>query len=138
MSAFNDNSFTGETLFGTFYPTGYITAVTHARTDAEAAQTVLQEAGFSDIRIWSGKEVQERHQAFLDQRSIAQRIGAAFAADEKLALDDYLQAADEGHTFLTVHVPDDTQVNRARDILIAHHSHQMHYYGPIGITDLTP
>jgi hypothetical protein len=138
MTAFKDDSFTGDTLFGTFYPTGYITAVTHGRPQAEAAQTALQEAGFDDIRIWSAEDVQARHQAFLSQRSMIQRISAAFAADEKLVLDDYLQAAEEGHTFLTVHIPDEAQVNQARDILVAHHAHQMHYYSPIGITDLTP
>jgi hypothetical protein len=138
MSAFTGDSFAGETLFGTFYPTGYIVAVTDARDDAEAAQAELVQAGFTELRIWSAAEVQERHQAFLDQRSLLQRIGSAVAADEKLVLDEYLQSAQDDHTFLTVHIPNADQVNQARDILVAHHAHQVHYYGAVGITDLTP
>lgn len=138
MTAFSDSSFDGETLFGTFYPKGYIVAVTHQKGDAEAAIAELQQAGFTDVRLWTGNEVQERHQAFLHQRSMLQRLGSAFAADEKLALDEYLQAAEEGHSFVTVHVADQSQVDTVRNTLVAFHAHQMHYYGDVGMTDLTP
>jgi hypothetical protein len=138
VTAFRDSSFDGETLFGTFYPKGYIVAVTHQKDDAEAAIAELQQAGFTDVRLWSGSEVQERHQAFLHQRSMLQRIGSTFAADEKLALDEYLQAAEEGHSFVTVHVVEQSEIEPVRNTLVAHHAHQMHYYGDVGMTDLAP
>jgi hypothetical protein len=100
MTTFEGNTFEGETLFGTFYPQGYIVASVDDPADADRAHAALQQAGFDEVRTWTGQEVLERHQAFIAQRNLAQRVGSIFASDEKLALDDYLEAAQPARTAL--------------------------------------
>jgi hypothetical protein len=136
MPAFEDNAFTGQTLFGTFYPTGYLVATLHDRTDAEHAKWRLEEAGFAEVRVWTGPEVIERHEAFLAHRSVLQRLGGLLHSDERDALEDYLAAARQDHLFLTIHIPDHHQVERAHALLVEHDVHLMHYYTAVGMADL--
>ena len=136
MPAFEEKSFTGQTLFGTFYPTGYLVAVLHARTDAEHAKLRLQNAGFAEVRVWTGQEVIERHEAFLAHRSVLQRLGSLLHSDERDALEEYLAAARQDHLFLTIHIPDHHQVERAHPLLVENNVHLMHYYTAVGMADL--
>jgi 2-polyprenyl-6-methoxyphenol hydroxylase-like FAD-dependent oxidoreductase len=137
MTAFQDNSFQGETLFGTFYPKGYVVAAFRDRAAANNAFAALEQHGFRETRVWSGDEVLARHDEFMAQRSTLQRIGGAFGADEKVALEDYLDAARSGHVLLTVHMPSEADVEQVRTVIAGDDARLMHYYGALGMADLS-
>lgn len=135
--AFKEGSFEGETLFGVFYPKGYLVAVLNDQASAEQVADELRQAGYNQVDIRSAQDVKQRHQAFMAQRTTLQRLGSAFAADEKLALEDYLQAADEDRTFVTAHVLDHADLGRTQAILRVHGASMVHYYGSAGMEDLS-
>jgi hypothetical protein len=137
MAAFENDLFRGETLFGTFYPKGYVVAAFRDRAAADDAHATLSQRGFGEARVWTGAEVIARHDEFMAQRSTLQRIGGAFGADEKVAIEEYLDAARAGHFFLTVHVPNEAEVEQVRAVIVSgEHARLMHYYGAVGMSNL--
>jgi hypothetical protein len=126
------------TLWGTYYPKGYVVAVVHEREAADRAAAALRAAGFGeeDVRVHTGQEVVDRHERFRASMSVGQRIGAGLPSDEHEALNDYLEEARQGRHFLTVHAPAHELVHRARDVLRGYGGHAMRYYGELTIEDL--
>lgn len=125
--------------FGTYYPKGYIVAVVDSAETAEQGAAELRSSGFAedDVRTYSGQMVVENHEAFLRQRSVLQRIGSAFASDEKETVDEYIEEARRGRHFITVHAPDEDKMERARQVLASKGAYKMHHYGPSVMTDLS-
>lgn len=107
------------------------------RATADDVYAALTQQGMQDVRVWTGDEVLARHNGFMDQRNVLQRIGENFGADEKTALQDYLDAAEDGYFFLTVHAPSDAEVNGVRSVLMNNNARLMHYYGRTGMADLS-
>ena len=128
----------GETLFGTFYPKHYIVAVIPEQDQAQQAVAALREAGHpeQEARLWTGAEVLDRYNTFLQKRNVLERLGSYLPSDEHEALQQYVSEAEEGQYFVTVYAPHPDQIERARDILAKHGASDMHYYGEFVMTDL--
>lgn len=73
----------------------------------------------------------------MNQRTWLERFAAAGGSAEKQVINEYLQVARQGYTFIVVHVPDERQVEQARLLLASHHASLMHYYMATGIADLS-
>ncbi|MDQ3699466.1 MAG: hypothetical protein M3442_00925 [Chloroflexota bacterium] len=125
--------------FGTYYPKGYVVAVVDSAEMAEQAASELRSGGFTegDVRTYSGQTVVENHEQFLRQRNVLQRIGSAFASDEKEAVDEYIEEARRGRHFITVHAPEEEHMERARQVLAPKGAYKMRHYGPSVMTDLS-
>lgn len=134
------DQFTGPlgTMFGTFYPLGYVVAAFDDVQRARQAFEGLHGAGCErhEVRLLSGDEVLATHEAFLRQRNLAQRIAGAFSSEERDALDDYLQLARQGHHFVIAEAPTEAEVQRALPSLRAHGGHKIRHYGKAVITEL--
>lgn len=104
----------GETLFGTFYPRGYIVAVFRDPADLEQAVGALQQVNCEDVRIWTGQHTLDRDAEARSHQNALQKLGSLVGSGEKLALDDYLDLAREGRSFLTAHVHDQEHAEQAR------------------------
>ena len=135
MRDLSRTSFAGYTL-GTWYPTGYIVALTHEQTDAERVQLELQQAGVEHVQVWTAQEVLANYAAFQKQRSVIERVVASVAAEERTVRDDNVEAAQEGYSFLTIPVSDRARFDDIRQILGTHPIRRAHYYGRYTITDL--
>lgn len=127
----------GEILFGTFYPKRYMVSAFGTAQQANQAAEALKDAGYDDVRSWVPPQVLERHEQFMQQRSPAQRVEGELSSDEKDALNDYLSLARQGHHFVTVYVPDESEVEQVESILEANGAKSTHYYGEWKLTDLS-
>ncbi len=132
--------FTGPlgTMLGTYYPKHFVVAVIHERSAAEEAVEALKDAGFDDeaVQLHTSQQVLDNHRAFQERRGLLQRVESLFPSEEADAVKDYLEEAEQGRSFITVHAPEPEPRARARDILKAHGGHHMRYYGDATITDL--
>lgn len=126
------------TLWGTYYPRGYIVGVVHDWRKAEAAAAKLREAGFpeAEVHTHTAQDVLARHEEFQKNRNVVQRIAGAIPTDEGAAVDEYIDEARKGSCFVTAHAPERAQVARARDILWDEGVHAMRHYERSTITDL--
>ncbi len=137
-------AFTGPeaTLWGTFYPKGYVVAVVDDPQAAQRAFEALQNAGWAgeEARLWTGEQVLAKHQQFMEHRSLAQRVGASIGSGspEDVALKRYLEQARHGHLFLTVHAPNSNQVEQIHGILDDYNAHTIKYYAAAGVADVHP
>jgi hypothetical protein len=119
------------TMLGTYYPKDYLVAVLPDAGAAERTVAALREAGWGDAEVetWSGDVViamQEQRQA---HRSLMERLGAALASDERMAVDQYIEEARQGRHFVTVRAPEEAQADRAAEILARHGAYGMRHYG---------
>ena len=126
--------------FGTYYPTGYVVAVLDSSNQAKQAAHALYEAGFDadQVRVFTADEVLAIDGRFRQERTLAQRIGHALAADEGEAEQEYLGAAQRGHAFVTVHAPDAAEARRVAAIVTQQGAYDVRHYGRALLTDLSP
>jgi hypothetical protein len=126
------------TALGTYYPTHYLVAAFDDPSRAVQALAALRQAGFADAEaeICPGPEFLKNYRDFADHRTIFQRAGGLFPAEEHTAVEEYLAEAGRGASFVTVHVPERVDRARAQVILQGHQGHAMRYYGDHTITDL--
>ena len=118
------------TLWGVYYPTGYVVAILPDDDTAQQASDALTAAGFAaeDVQVHPGQEVVERHERFLQDRSLAQHLMSTIQSDERDALDEYIEEAREGSAFLTVHAPEEDRVKRAHAVLADAGAYGMRHY----------
>lgn len=124
------------TIFGTFYPRGFIVALFDNEANRDMAATALHDAGFSDTRSFSPQEVIENSTEIKNQRNVAQRVGSAMSSDELAMAEDYVESARDGHSFLIVQA-DEQQFDQAGPILFRYKAHGVKHYGDWVVTDLT-
>ena len=136
MAAASNNLPTGDALFGTYYPTGYLMATFNDGAAAQGAQGALTQQGFAQARVWTGEEAIAQHDALAAQRNAEWQNSSPLQANNKLGLQDYMHAAQHGGFFVTLHVPDETMVEQARAALADYQPHIVHYYGSVGMVDL--
>lgn len=136
MPAFDEGSHKGMTVWGVFYPTGYIVAVFAECARAQAAQAALTAAGFEDTRFWTGQAVLERGATVRAERNVLERVGAHVSGQAAAALAEYVQAAEFHHCFVTTHIADQAQIAHAHALLAAHNAYLIRYYAPTGTVDL--
>jgi hypothetical protein len=129
----------GASLFGVFYPKHYIVTVFAERSAAESAASALEAAGFGAdaINTWDGVEVAANHDKYVAERGILQKIGSLFPSEEHDVLNDYIDQARAGGTFLTVFTPEEGQRQMAAPIIADAGGVLMRYYGDNTITNLT-
>ena len=125
--------------FGTYYPTGYVVAVLDSSDQAKQAAHALYQAGFDadQVRVFTADEVLAVIHRFQQERTLAQRIGHALAADEGEAEQEDLEAAQRGHAFATVHAPNVAEARRVAGMLVQHGAYRVRYYGREVMTDLS-
>jgi hypothetical protein len=133
-----DAEWVAATLFGTFYPKGYVIAVVEDDGAAEGAAAAVRAAGFpgEEVRLFAGDEVLAIHERYLKERSVLQRIGGAFPSEEAAALGEYLDAARGGRRFLTVHAPESAEADRVATALADQPIAMIRHYGQRTIRDL--
>jgi nucleotide-binding universal stress UspA family protein len=126
---------------GAVYPMHYIMAVIDDVKEAEDAVAQLRHAGIptEDIRLFESHEVLEYAENTERTRSLRSRIADVFQAitsDEDAHVLIYVEEALRGHAILNVYAPTDEQVERVKDILVAHHARTVKYFGRWAITVL--
>jgi hypothetical protein len=126
---------------GAVYPKHYIMAVIDEVKEAEDTVQALRHAGIpaEDIRLFESHEVLEYAEDTERTRSLGSRIADVFQAitsDEDAHVLIYVQEALRGHAILNVYAPTDEQVERVRDILVAHGARTIKYFGRWAITVL--
>jgi trehalose-6-phosphatase len=126
------------TLWGVYYPTGYVVAILPDDETAQQASEALAAAGFSadDVRAHPGQEVVDRHEQFLNDRGTAERMLAAIPSHEREALDEYIEEAREGSAFVTVQAPQEDRVKRAHAVLAELGAYGMRHYDRASLHDL--
>lgn len=129
----------GASLFGVFYPKHFIVTVFAERSAAESAASALKEAGFGEdeINTWDGAEVAANHDTYVAERGFLQKLGSLFPSEEHDVLNDYIEQARAGGTFLTVHAPEEAQRQTAAPIIAEAGGVLARYYGDNTITNLT-
>ena len=129
----------GASLFGVFYPKHFIVTVFAEKSAAEAAATDLQEAGFGqdEVKTWDGAEVAANHDKYVAERGFLQKVGSLFPSEEHDVLNDYIEQARAGGTFLTVFAPEEGERQTAAPIIAEAGGVLMRYYGDNTITNLT-
>ena len=109
--------------------------------EAQDAVEALRLAGIpaEDIRLFESQEVLEYAEHTERTRSLGTRIADVFQAitsDEDAHVLIYVEEALRGHAILNVYAPTDEQVERVKDILVAHHARNIKYFGRWAITVL--
>ena len=133
-----DATWASKTLFGTFYPKGYVIAVVEDGAAADPIVDAVRAAGFGgeDVRVWSGEEVLATHDRFVKERNPLQRIGGVFPSEEAAILQEYLESARAGNRFLTIHAPGHADAARVAAVLADQPIAVARHYGDRTITDL--
>lgn len=126
------------TALGTYYPRHYIVAVIHDPVTASKARDELKTAGFaeSNVELCPGEDFVKNWDDYLAHRGRLARAADLFPAEEHDAVEEYLEEARRGSSFVMVHTPEHDGRDRARDILHGFGAHDMRYYGDRTITDL--
>jgi hypothetical protein len=128
-------------LLGVWYPKDYIVAAIDA-TEGPATVEALLSAGFgrNSVYLFDSDRVRQIGAAIYEQRTPLQRAGADFAralTDEGLLAQEYFEAAKAGASLIAVRAPDSGLVDKARQILAAHGTQHIRFYGDKTITDLS-
>ena len=126
------------TLWGVYYPTGYVVAILPDDDAAREAGEALAAEGFAPahVQAHSGQEVVARHEQFQQDRNLAQRLMSSIPSHEREALDEYIEEAREGSAFVTVHAPAEDQVRRAHKVLADLGAYGMRHYDRTTLHDL--
>ncbi|MFL5665411.1 MAG: universal stress protein [Ktedonobacteraceae bacterium] len=126
---------------GAVYPKHYIMAVIDEVKEAQDAVQALRHAGIpaEDIRLFESHEVLEYAEHTERTRSLRSRIADVFqtiTSDEDAHVLSYVEEALRGHAILNVYAPTDEQVERVKNILVAHRARNIKYFGRWAITVL--
>jgi hypothetical protein len=126
------------TMLGTYYPKNYVVAVLPDAESANQSIAALRKAGWGDgeIEHYTGDFVLAHHAAQEEQRGLLETIGSAFASDERVAYDQYLDEAKRGRHFITVFAPTLDHAHKVRDVLATSGAFGMRHYGDLEMTDL--
>jgi hypothetical protein len=133
VDATGDEFRDGDTVFGTFYPRHYVVA---SFASAQEAHGFGDEFAGLETRVWAPAEVLARHQAYVEQANVVQKV-SAMLAEERRFLDQYLEEAEAGTHFVTVYAPEPTQVDAVRDAVARHPVRRAHYYGDLTVDELS-
>ncbi len=126
------------TLWGVYYPTGYVVAVLDDADAAARAAQSLTASGFSDedVRVHRAEEILERHERVIRGQNLPQRVVGAIDSDEREARDEYIAEARQGRVVVTVHAEHEEQVHKARAALVGHGAYAIRHYDKTVLHDL--
>lgn len=126
---------------GAVSPEHYIMAVIDDGKEAQDTVQALRNAGIpaENIRLFESHEVLEYAENTERTRSLRSRIADVFQAimsDEDAHVLFYVEEALRGHAILNVYAPSGEQVERVKDILVAHDARAIKHFGRWVITVL--
>lgn len=112
----------GDSEFGIFYPTGYMLSVFPDAADADRAVTTLLDGGFKadDLVIASGQDVLAYSREMRADPGLVSRfeqLVSSLYGDEGSLAGELVGLAEQGHTFVAVHAPDDAVTTRVSEAL---------------------
>jgi hypothetical protein len=131
----------GDNEFGIFYPKGYVLSVFPDAADAERAVAALRAAGFrpDDLVVATAPEVLAYSREMRADPGLLSRfehfVASLYAGEASLA-DDLVALAQQGHTFVAVHAPDDAATARASGAVRAFGPVVLRKYDALSYTDL--
>lgn len=120
----------GASRFGYFYPKNCVVAVMPDAQSAHDAVDALRNRGFSDdeLHIWDAPELLGEEPTFTDDRSLLEKVGAAFS-DEETWMKEYREYVSQGQPLLTIYAEDDNRVEAIQPVLEQYGGGKMRYYG---------
>jgi hypothetical protein len=126
------------TALGTYSPRHYLVAVFDDPGGALTALDALRNAGFPDAgaELCPGPQFLANWTDFAKHRGPVDRLLNLYPSEEQAALVEYLAAAEQGASFVTVHTTDSMVATRAQGVLKPLGGRAMRYYGDLLITDL--
>jgi hypothetical protein len=124
-------------LFGVYYPEGYLVAVLPADKAAEAVEA-LRQAGWAaeQARHFDGDAVLASYRRYEQERGLLEKIAGVFTSDEQLAIDEYLEEARAGRSFVVALAPSAAWVERARRVLAGRGAYGLRRYGAWTLEEL--
>jgi hypothetical protein len=130
-----------ETSFGVFFPKDYLLAVFTDPRAADRAAAALEVAGFadSDVLVVGSDEVMGWHGRFSTDTGLLGRFKEFVARHfpgTGAKLDDVVDHARVGHTFLLAYAPDGARTERAASAIRPAHPTLLRKYNAVSIADL--
>jgi hypothetical protein len=113
-----------------FRPQGYLVVILADTDEAQHAERVLVAEGFADrdIKLYTGKQILENHEAYMGRRGIASKMIGAVADDDE-GREQYLSYAREDRCAMWVRIPDEGNVPKALRVLADRNYLHTRYYG---------
>lgn len=117
---------------GTTHPNDSVVAQIDDPQEAQRAAADLRQAGFAeeDVAVFAGPmggrtiEKQQEHRNPLSQ--LWERLRTA-GSDVDVEHEARMEALARGHAIIVVHTPNQDQVERVREVLLAHNAHTFRY-----------
>ena len=108
---------------------------------AEQAERDLIGAGFplEDVLLLHGPEAVQRLRGKDEQRGLLGSVMKAIASivtDAAAFQDHYAAEAEAGHALINLRVKEEGQIERARQIMVAHGAHYIKHFGALAVTNL--
>jgi len=129
----------GDKRLGSFYPKNCVVAVMPGADVARRASDELHARGFGsdDVKVWGRHELFREEDAFTNDRSLLQKVGALHS-DEENWMKEYRELIEEGGSLLTVYVPDADRLDEIRDLLTPLGATRIRHYGGLVVSDIVP
>lgn len=120
----------------------WVVSIIDDPTEADRAVDALRAAGVpgENIHILHGQKALDVAQAHEDAKNPIAKLISAWgraSTDPGTAEEEYLDAARQGHSLVNVRAASPEDVQRAREVLLAHHAHHVKHFGKWVSTDLS-
>ncbi|HEU4586754.1 MAG TPA: hypothetical protein VFR95_13455 [Gemmatimonadaceae bacterium] len=130
----------GDNEFGIFYPTGYVLSVFADSANADQAVGALRAAGFEtdDLVVAQAAEVLDYSREMRANQGLFSRFEhfvSSLYGDEGSLADELVGFAEQGHTFVAVHAPDDAATARVSEALRPFEMIVSRKFDPFSYTD---
>jgi len=89
------------------------------------------------VKVWGRHELFREEDAFTNDRSLLQKVGALHS-DEENWMKEYRELIEEGGSLLTVYVPDADRLDEIRDLLTPLGATRIRHYGGLVVSDIVP
>jgi hypothetical protein len=118
-----------------------VLAVMRSESDVREAVLELERQGFGrdGIRVIHPGDAPHQIDAQGKDSGVLTRVVKhvqSALSDENELLEEYEEAAGEGAEIIAVHAAKKDEVERARDILLAHNGENIRHFGSLAVTDL--
>ena len=122
-------------------PTNHVLAVIEDAERANQAASDLREQGFGENALFKGEELVQTIDAKGEYSGLLSSIVKAIQdhlSEEPNYLAQYQEEARAGKHVIAVYVDGLEEADRVRDILLTHDAHNLRFFGPLAVHDLTP
>ncbi|MBC7436219.1 MAG: hypothetical protein H7332_09140 [Bdellovibrionales bacterium] len=124
------------TMQGVFYPTGYIMAMLPDRDSANAVgREMAAHPGGGQVSLVEPAEVISIIGGTV--KGTDDGSGMPSAGSEAATVREFVELAQKGHCGMLIEVPDDANLQRAKDVLHAHNFSYAQRYRMLVIEDIT-